>query len=269
MNNFEIKDGFGYNYKVMNNLTDSQKAKLYEAIALDTLNITRQMKDQRRGPVISRISVNYNRVNKADFAASAEINEEEVSVAVKAEIAIGDSIHYEQEKNTGELYQNVIFSVTQDCINTLKVLEEIGYGEYTTLTMPENMQAVVYACYSPIDYDSDKPYWITDKFFDQAEDFDMFRYDDGGRIREYTDPQQLMQLAQESQVSLYGPSQSKTFYAVAFMEKGTDWRDAEREKVDCMIYYISGNNAPDFIVNALADYYTDDNYYGYYGIMGN
>ena len=265
-NNFEIKDGFGYNHMVIDNLTYSQKAKLYEAIALDTVNITRQMKDQRRGPVLARIEVNYNKAIEEDFTVTEYTQNAEMAEAIEIDKEMASHI---LEKTSNKLYEHVVFSVTQDCINTLRALEEIGLGQYTTLTMPDNMQAVVYACYTPIDYDSNKPYWITDKYFDQTYDFDVFRYDNGSRIREYTEPQQLAQLAEKSQVSLYGPSQNKTFYAVAFMEKGTDWSNVDRASVDCMIYYISGNNAPDFIVNALADYYTDDNYYGYYGIMGN
>lgn len=265
--NFEIKDGFGYNYKLVNNLTDSQKTKLYNAMAQDTLNITRQMKDQHRGPVLARIGVNYIDVTSEDFNGMLKKSETNMIESVTVEIAANG--YYHGDKYPNELYRNVIFNVTPDCINTIKALEEIGLGQYTTLTMPENMQAVVLACYSPLDYDSNKPYWKTDKYFDQTYDFDMFRYEDKNRVVEYSDPQQLAQLAESCQVSLYGPSQSKTFYAVAFMEKGTDWEILDRESLDCMIYYISGNNVPDFVKNDLAAHYNEDNYYGYYGVMGN
>ena len=61
--NFEIKDGLGQNLQILRNLTAQQKLKLYNAIAQDTLNITRQMKDQRSGTILARISVNYKEMS--------------------------------------------------------------------------------------------------------------------------------------------------------------------------------------------------------------
>ena len=166
------------------------------------------------------------------------------------------------------LYENVIFDVTPDCINTIRVLEELGLGQYTTPAPTENMKAVVVALTTPIDYNTNNPYWQTNTGFDQYYYADHLRWEDTSRVREYTDAEKVAQLADASQVSLYAPRQNGTFYAVMFMEEGIDWRSMEYGEYEMIIYYISANKAPDFVKNDLSDY-DYEYYFAHHGVLGS
>lgn len=261
--NFEIKDGLGQNIKTLRNLTDAQKSKLYNAIAQDTLNITRQMKDQRSGAILARISVNYKEMSDEVYRDLIKMQTEAVSVMVEEKVS-----YTEPYNNDYPLYENVIFDVTPDCINTIRALEELGLGQYTTPAPTENMKAIVVALTSPIDYNTQDPYWQTNAGFDQYYYADHFRWEDTSRVREYTDAEKVAQLADASQVSLYAPRQNGTFYAVMFMEDGIDWRSMEYGEYEMMVYYISANKAPDFVKNDLSDY-DYEYYFAHHGVLGS
>lgn len=260
--NFAIKDGFGQNYQTLRSLTEEQKAKLYNAIAQDTLNITRQMKDQRTGPVFARISVNYK---ESSEAAQKALAQKAKAAGEAAEITVARE-GVEPVTDGYPVYENVVFDVTQDCINTIRVLEELGLSQYTALTVPENMKAVVLAATTPLDYNTQRPYWLTNTDIDQYNLIDAFRWEDVTRVAEYTDSAQVAQLVQNSQVSLYAPRQNRTFYAVMFVENDVDWRGLEVGEYDCMVYYISSNKAPDFVKEDLQEF-DYENYFAHYGTM--
>lgn len=257
--NFEIKDGLGQNLQTLRNLSAQQKLKLYNAIAQDTLNITRQMKDQRSGTILARISVNYKEMSDEIYKTIVKSETAAVMVEQVSLYAVPHDSNY-------TLYENVIFDVTPDCINTIRVLEELGLGQYTTPAPTENMKAIVVALASPIDY-TNNPYWQTNTGFDQYYYADHFRWEDTSRVREYTDAEKVAQLADASQVSLYAPRQNGTFYAVMFMEENIDWRSMEYGEYEMMIYYISANKAPDFVKNDLSDY-DYEYYFAHHGTLG-
>ena len=259
--NFEIKDGLGQNLQTLRNLTAQQKLKLYNAIAQDTLNITRQMKDQRSGTILARISVNYKEMSDEIYKTIVKSETAAVMVEQVSSYAVPHDSNY-------PLYENVIFDVTPDCINTIRVLEELGLGQYTTPAPTENMKAVVVALTTPIDYNTNNPYWQTNTGFDQYYYADHLRWEDTSRVREYTDAEKVAQLADASQVSLYAPRQNGTFYAVMFMEEGIDWRSMEYGEYEMMIYYISANKAPDFVKNDLSDY-DYEYYFAHHGVLGS
>lgn len=270
---FDIKDGFGNNVQLLNNLTEAQKEKLYNAMAQDTLNITRQMKDQRKGPVLARIGINYVTINNVvgNYTRGEEAETTVVSEASAVEIKQYTQYAYDRSNYDYEytqLYTNVVFDVTQDCINTIRALEELGLGQYTTLTVPENLKAVVFAAYHPLDYNYNKPYWATNWNFEQYEIIDNLRYEETLRIREYTETDQINQLVSSSQTSLYAPSQKNTFYVVAFVDKDVEWRETEVAAYNAMCYYISSNNAPEFVKSDLSDYADGSIYFSSYTAIG-
>ncbi|MBE6887063.1 MAG: ABC transporter permease [Ruminococcaceae bacterium] len=261
--NFEIKDGFGQNLQTLRNLTDAQKSKLYNAMAQDTLNITRQMKDQRVGPVFARISVNYKEMSEEVYKNLIKMETPVVAVRVEEKVS-----YAEPYNNDYPLYENVVFDVTQDCINTIRVLEELGFGQYTTPATSENMKAVVVALTSPLDYNTQNPYWQTNTNFDQHYLADQFRWEEPSRVREYTSAEKVAQLADASRVSLYAPRQDGVFYAVMFIEEGIDWRSMEYGEYEMMVYYIQANKAPDFVKSDLSDY-DYEYYFAHYGKLGS
>ena len=256
---FDIKDGFGNNAQTLRNLTKAQKEKLYNAIAQDTINITRQMKDQRMGPVLARIGINYVTLNEAvgNYVKSEETTAAVVSLETAEIVGRYTNYAYDYER----MYTNVVFDVTQDCINTIRVLEELGLGQYTTLEVPENLRAVVFASYHPLDYSSNKPYWTTNWSFEQYEFMEPLRYEEPTRIAEYTVSEQISQLVNNSQTGIYAPSQEKILYSVTFIDADVDWRSLEMGEYDFMSYYITSNNAPDFVKQDLALYADEPIYF--------
>jgi len=246
---FRIKDGFGRNNHTVT-LSPEGVEKLYSAIAQDTLNTTRQMKDQHTGPVLARIEIMYK--DDADTIVKY-INEKAIEEAqqlpggfTKAMAAV-ETARYEPylKERTQPLHQNVIFDVTEDCINTIAALRELDLEEYTTLTVPQDMTAYVTYCYYPYDENQNTPYWSTKKYYDQLSFYDNIRWEE--RRNEYKEPQQIAQLAENSKVSLYGPAQEEVFYAVLFTESDVDINYAEWDEVDYMAYYIQGRDLPDFV----------------------
>lgn len=255
--NFEIKDGYGENYQLLRNLTDSEKAKLYNAIAQDTINITRQMKDQRKGAVFARIQINYNNDKAAVAAALAHHQQmtaqKEATEETTVELAAPHYAGYSKEKYDS-VYTNVVFDVTQDCINTIRVLTELGLEQYTQFTLPQDKFAVVMPVYFSFNYDDRNPYWRANTKFDQYEIMDNLRWEDMERIALYTDEQKIDQLAKLCQTSLYMPAQKYYPYAVAFIDKDADWREIDVKDFDFAVYYMSDANAPDFVKKDLADF---------------
>ena len=252
---FDIKDGFGKNMQTVK-LSDADKALLYEAIAKDTLNITRQMKDQRTGPVLARIRVNYSddldviekylNVPQAGFSS--------IRAPQVAMMETTADYYYAKEKNQMSLYSNVIFDVTEDCINTIAALKKVGLEQYTTLTMPEGMKAVVMYTYYPYRESREAPYYRTNTFFDQFEFAETVRWEEADRVKSYTDAEKISQLADISRVRLYAPAQTENFYAVIFMDEDVDFRESEVGDYDYMAYYLSGNDTPDFIEKDFAEF---------------
>ena len=252
---FDIKDGFGKNMQTVK-LSDEDKALLYEAIVKDTLNITRQMKDQRTGPVLARIRVNYSddldviekylNVPQSGFSS---IRAPQVAV-----METTSAYYYAKEKNQMSLYNNVLFDVTEDCINTIAALKKVGLEQYTTLTMPEGMKAVVMYTYYPYRESRQAPYYRTNTAFDQFDFAETVRWEEADRIKAYTDTEKISQLADTSRVRLYAPAQTESFYAVIFMDEDVDFRESEVGDYEYMAYYISGNDAPDFIEKDFSEF---------------
>lgn len=249
---FEIKDGYGRNEQVLH--LDAEKTeKLYSAIAQDTLNITRQMKDQRSGPVLARIEIVYNddikAVQQYIEGKTEKTTAEDASIRREYTLAEAEVVPYNgtEKVYSQTLFRNVIFDVTEDCINTIAALKEIGYEEYTTLAVPEDMVAYVQYLYYPMDNSHNDIYWQTNKYFSQNASYDNMRWNEAERTEMFTDPQQLEELAKVSKTTLYGAAQDKVFYMVMFCEKDTDFKYTESEDAQYMAYYIQGEDIPDFV----------------------
>ena len=246
---FDIKDGYGRNEQRIH-LDEQGMEKLYDAIAQDTLNVTRQMKDQHSGPVLARIEIIYKDDGETvaeylNSRAGAEPKNGEVMIP-QVEAATAPYYNIEKE-DVNPLFHNVIFDVTEGCINTIAALKELGYEEYTTLTIPEDMVAYVQYLYYPMDGSHNDIYWQTNKYFNQIAFYDNMRWNENERTEEFSDPQQLSELSAASRTVLYGAGQDKEFYMVLFCEKGTDFKYTESEDAQFMAYYISGEDIPDFV----------------------
>ncbi|MBR5306041.1 MAG: hypothetical protein IKU47_03875 [Oscillospiraceae bacterium] len=246
---FDIKDGYGRNEQRIR-LDAQDTEKLYSAIAQDTLNTTRQMKDQHSGPVLARIEIIYKDDAEVierylNSRAGAEPKDGEVLIP-QVETATAPYYNIEKE-DVYPLFHNVIFDVTEDCINTIAALKELGYEEYTTLTVPEDMVAYVQYLYYPMDGSHNDIYWQTNRYFDQYVFYDNMRWNENERTEEFSDPQQLRELSAAGRTTLYGAGQDKVFYMVLFCEKGTDFKYTESDDAQYMAYYITGEDVPDFV----------------------
>ena len=266
---FDIVDGFGKNMQTVK-LGDEDKALLYEAIAKDTLNITRQMKDQRTGPVLARIRINYSDdldvIEKYINTPQPFINS--IRAPKVAVMETTEAYYHAKENNAMALYHGVLFDVTEDCINTIAALKQIGLEQYTAITMPEGMKAVVMYTYYPYRESRQAPYYRTNTSFEQFEFAETVRWEEADRVKTYTEAEELGQLASTSRTRLYAPAQEKCFYAVIFMDEDVDFRESEVGDYDYMAYYISGNDAPDFIDKDFAKFSGEQMEIGYLKSFG-
>ena len=252
---FDIKDGFGKNVQTVK-LSDEDKELLYSAIAQDTLNITRQKKDQRTGPVLARIQINYS--------SDLDVIEKYINVPQNsfssfrapqaAAVETTSAYYHAKEKNQMALYDNVLFDVTEDCINTISALKNIGLEQYTTLTVPEGIKAVAMYTYYPYRESRQAPYYRTNTYFTQYEFAENARWEEPERVKIYTDADKVSQLAQASKARLYAPAQKDCYYAVVFMDEDVDFHIKEADDYDFMAYYVSANDAPDFIKKDFAKF---------------
>lgn len=248
LQHFEIKDGFGQNTQILQ-LTESEKELLYNAIAQDTLNLTSQMKKQHDEMSLAKINLVYKaiRTDENGIVLSADS-----SPLVLVETAAAAPYYEEKETYQYDLYSNVFFEVTSASINTIKALNQLGLTQYTALAQPENLKAVVSLGSAPYYDTRSANFWTTGSRFGDipfAENIDWSEHKNS-----YYDAQQVAQIADGCTSIVYTPSieENEPVFAVVFTDADTDLRHIYETQAECICYYMTYNNAPQFIKDEFA-----------------
>ncbi len=221
---FRIKDGYGEN-QIDLKLSDIETKLLYDAMAQDTLNITSQMKAQNKGISLAKIELVYKKMS---------------------EISDYPENDYGKTGNNVNMYENVCFDVTQNCVNTITALNQLGLKKYTKLEVPQNLKAIVVIGMAPY-YDI----W-TDNFWHTANIFnnrgiaeDILWYD--SKII-YTQPEKIELLSENSTSALYSPSvRDNAVFSVLFTTENIETDGITAEDIKCAAYYMAFNDAPQFV----------------------
>ena len=239
LDHFVIKDGFGQNQQVLN-LTESETELLYNAIAQDVLNRTSQMKKQHNEISLAKISLRYKSVKSDDRGVAIAENFE--SAAVVADAYHGEStIEY-------EMYSNVCFEVCESSINTIKALKELGLEQYTTLTQPQNMKAIVALDVGPYYSNRSANFWMTSANFDETGFADQINWQQ--RNMAYYDEEQIAQIADACTSIVYSPAVAdEEVFAVVFAPEDADLRYVYENQIECICYYMPYSQAPQFIID--------------------
>ena len=239
LSHFVIKDGFGQNQQRLD-LTESEKELLYNAIAQDTLNRTSQMKKQHNEMSLARIALRYKSVKTDNHGVViAENSAPSVMVAGKHYYDSGDYWEY-------EMYSEVCFEVCESSINTIKALKQLGLEQYTTLTQPENMKAVVALDAAPYYSNVSANFWMTSNHFEEYGFADQINWN--GRSKAYYDAEQIAQIAQACTSIVYSPAVGdEAVFAVVFAQEDADLRNLYESQVECICYYMPYDQAPQFL----------------------
>ncbi|MBR2028758.1 MAG: hypothetical protein IKA10_07235 [Oscillospiraceae bacterium] len=249
---FEIKDGFGKNHMRLE-LTGSEKEMLYNAIAQDTLNRTSQMKKQHNEMSLAKISLRYKTVETDRNGIVLSENSASIPAA---------SVHYTYETvaNIEELYSGVCFEVTSSSINTIKALNQLGLEKYTTLAQPQGIKAVVAISGSPYYDTRSANFWLSAKSFDDLGFADHINWTENQKG--YFDPQQVAQIADSCTSTIYGPSikEREPLFMVLFVNEDIDLRYIYDEQPEVICYYMTYDNAPQFVKDEFAKYIYDGGY---------
>jgi hypothetical protein len=222
-------------------LTETEKEMLYNAIAQDTLNRTSQMKKQHNEMSLAKISLRYKTVETDENGIVISANSAPIP-AVSVE-----HVTYETASNIEELYSNVCFEVTSSSINTIKVLNQLGFEKYTTLTQPQGIKAVVAVTGSPYYETRGANMWYTASTFDDFGFADHINWIDSKES--YFDPQQVAQIADSCTSTIYGPSikGNEPFFMVLFVNDDIDLRYVFEQQPEVACYYMTYDNAPQFV----------------------
>jgi len=253
LNFFEIKDGFGKNLQKLE-LDESEKEMLYNAIAQDTLNLTSQMKKQHSELSLAKINMVYKTIRTDENGIA--LSENSSPIVVTVESAAGMPAPYYEEKETYEyqLYSNAYYEVTSASVNTIRALKELGLAQYTQLSQPENLKAVVSLGSAPYYDTRSANFWTTGNRFTDlgfAENIDWSQYKNT-----YYDAQQVSQIAESCTSIVYSPAieENEPVFAVVFTDADTDLRHIYETQAECSCYYMTYDEAPQFIRDQFAQY---------------
>ena len=249
---FEIKDAFGKNQMILN-LTDSEKEMLYNAIGQDVLNRTSQMKKQQDEMYLAKISLRYRTVETDGNGIVLSENSAPIP-------ASSEQYRYTTEKYENELYTNVCFEVTSSSINTIKALKVLGLEQYTTITQPEGIRAVVSVSSSPYYETRGTHFWTTGNNFNDFNFADHINYTESRE--NYFDAEQISQIAESCTSTIYGPSikESEPIFCVAFVNDDIDLRYVYEQLPEVACYYMTYEDAPQFVKDEFAKHIDNGGY---------
>ena len=171
-----------------------------------------------------------------------------------------EHVTYETASNIEELYSNVCFEVTSSSINTIKVLNQLGFEKYTTLVQPQGIKAVVAVTGSPYYETRGANMWYTASTFN---DFGFADHINWIETKEnYFDAEQIAQIAQSCTSTIYGPSikGNEPFFMVLFVNDDIDLRYVYEQQPEVACYYMTYDNAPQFVKDEFVKHIDNEGY---------